>query len=160
MIAFYRGMANLLKLEVSTLDAWDRTSIVKCVQSIYEKAPTVLQERRTFLATQIKALQVALDGLEPATYFLDPDVAVALALFPAEKGLNQLQPPEPDDSEPWNREVHITWELLEASRRLYSALEACAPDLELNVESGCTSFKDGSTWHVCLKDLVREDSDV
>ncbi|MFJ2620096.1 hypothetical protein [Glutamicibacter sp. NPDC087344] len=155
-LAYYRGVANLLKAEVSTLDAWDRSSIEKCVRSIYEKAPAIIQERRQLLAVQINALQVILDGLEPATYFLDPDVAVALALFPAEKGLNQLQPPAVDDPEPWKREVHIAWELLEASRRLYGALEAYAPHLELNVEDGCVTLNDKSTWHVSLKDLVRD----
>ncbi|MGY2744151.1 hypothetical protein [Arthrobacter sp. UYCu723] len=156
MLAWYRGAAQLLGVEERSLDAWDRASIEKCVRSIYEKTPVVAQERRQLLGVAINGIQVSLDGLEAAADFLDPDVAVALSLFPAAKGMHQLQPLGADDPEPWKRDVHIAWELLEASRRLYEALRSCVPDLELNVEDGNVIFPDKSTWHVSLNELVRE----
>lgn len=155
-LAYYRGVADLVGADVTELDAWNTESIERCVRAIYEKAPTLIHERRQLLGVQINALQLALDGLEPASYFLDPDVAVALALFPAEKGIHQLQPPDASDPEPWKREVHIAGSLLEASRRLYGALTSCAPYLELDVEKGCVTMSDNKTWHVQLEDLVRD----
>lgn len=159
-LAYYRGAADLVGADVTELDAWDTESIEGYVHAIYEKVPTIIHERRQLLGVQINALQLALEGLEPASYFLDPDVAVALALFPAEKGLNQLQPPEADDPEPWKREVHIAWSLLEASRRLYGALASCAPYLELEAEKGCVTMNNNKTWHVRLEDLVRVGSNT
>lgn len=156
MLAWYRGAAQITEAAERSPDAWDRSSIETCVRSIFEKNPANFgQDRRQLLTVQINAIQVALDGLEAASYFFDPDVAIALALYPATKGLNQLQPPEATDPEPWKRDVHIAWELLQASRRLYDALQSCAPDLELSVESGSVVLS-GLTWPVDLKDLVRE----
>ncbi|MDO5878089.1 MULTISPECIES: hypothetical protein [Paenarthrobacter] len=155
MLAYYRGAAHLLDAETRTLDAWNRETIEACVYSIYEKVPAIVDERRQLLAVHIMGLQAALDGLEAATEFLDPDVAMALALFPAAKGFQQLQPPEASDPQPWQREAHIAWELLEGSRRLYQALQANAPQIDLEVEEGVVSFSYGSTWHVNLSDLVR-----
>ena len=160
MLAWYRGAAQLLGAVERSPDAWDRPSLEKCVRSIFEKNPANFgQERRQLLAMQINAIQMSLDGIEAASYFLDPDVAVALALFPATKGFNQLQPPAAEDPEPWKRDVHIAWELIQASRRLYEALRSCAPDLELSVESG-SAVVNGSTWNVDLNDLVRKGANV
>jgi hypothetical protein len=157
MLAWYRGAAQLTASAEPKPDAWDRPSIEKCVRSIFEKNPANFgQERRQLLAVHVNAVQTSLDGMEAASYFFDPDVAVALALFPAKKGFNQLQPPAAEDPEPWKRDVHIAWELLQASRRLYEALRSCAPDLDLSVESG-SAVLNGSTWNVDLNDLVRKD---
>ncbi|MDQ0077912.1 hypothetical protein [Arthrobacter oryzae] len=156
MLAWYRGAAQLLGATERSLDAWDRSSIEKYVRSIYEKTPTVAQERRQLLGVAISGIQLSLDGLEAAADFFDPDVAVALSIFPAAKGIHQLQPPAAGDPEPWKRDVHIAWELLEGSRRLYDALLSSVPDLELNVEDGNVIFSDKSTWHVSLNELVRE----
>lgn len=156
MLAWYRGAAEIRGAAERNPDAWDRSNLEACVRSIFEQAPVNFgEERRRGLATQIMSVQVTLDGMEAASYFFDPDVAMALALFPGTKGLNQLQPPEPNDPNPWRRDVHIAWELLHASRQLYEALQVHAPDLELNVEKGSAELN-GRTWHVDLNDLVRK----
>lgn len=155
MVAWYRGAAEITGAAERSPDAWDRSNLEACVRSIFEKAPTVFgEERRRLLAVQVSGVQLTLDGMEAASYFFDPDVAMALALFPGNKGLNQLQPPEAKDPDPWQRDVHIAWELLHASRQLYEALQVHAADLELNVEKGAVELN-GITWPVDLNDLVR-----
>lgn len=156
MLAWYRLAAKRLGVTEGPLDAWSRSSLEGFVRAIYEAHPaTVSAERRQMLTTAILGIQTSLDGLEPVTYFLDPDVAAALAHFPATKGLNQLQPPEATDPQPWQRDVHIAWELLEGARRLYAALRSCAPDLDLEVEGGEVSFPNYSpTENPRLEDLV------
>lgn len=156
MLAWYRGGARLTGAADQDPSAWDRSSIERCARSIYEKnVENFGPERRQFLAVTVDSIQLALDGVDGASYFFDPDVAVALALYPAKKGLNQLQPPEADDPEPWKRDVHIAWELLQASQRLYEALTTCAPYLELNIEQGGVRLADGVIEPVRLSDLVR-----
>lgn len=161
MLAWYRGAATQLGVGGPSLDAWNRASLENFVRSIYEKNPANFgHQRRQLLGNMVRGIQISLDGMEAASYFFDPDVAAALALFPAEKGLNQLQPPAADDPEPWKRDVHIAWELLEASRRLYDALQSHAPELDLNVEAGGVSFDNAPTSRVRLYDLVREEQPV
>jgi len=154
LLAGYRGAAEKVNAAHSDPAAWDRKSIMQCARSIYEVAPSYFgAERRKFLAVGIRGTQEFLDGMEPASYFLDLDVAVALALFPAERGLHQLQPPPRDLPDPWQRDAHIVWELLEASRSLYAALQECAPDIQIQVEQTNTLFPDGTTYFVRLSDV-------
>lgn len=154
LLAGYRGAAEKMNAAHSDPDAWDRESIMRCARSIYEVAPIYFgEERRRFLAIGIRGTQEFLDGMEPASYFLDLDVAVALALFPAERGLHQLQPPPSDLPDPWQRDAHIVWELLEASRSLYAALQECAPHIQIQVEQGNTLFPDGTTYFARLSDV-------
>ena len=156
MLAWYRLAAKKLELEGQTLDSWSRGSLETFVRAIYHERPANFgAERQQTLTTVIQGIQLSLDGLDAATYFLDPDVAAALAHFPAAKGINQLQPPEANDQEPWKRDVHIAWEHLEASRRLHEALQSCAPDVNVEVEKGVVSFLNYSPIeNVRLDDLV------
>ena len=156
MLAWFRLVAKRLGMEGLSLDAWSRESLENFIRAIYEKHPDAVgAERRQMLAVAILGVQTSLDGLEAATYFMDADVAAALAHFPAAKGMNQLQPPEATDPQPWKRDAHITWELLEASRRLYEAFRDCAPDVDLKVEGGIVSLANYlPTESPRLEDLV------
>lgn len=153
-LAEYRGIAHQVRAEHEDPDGWDRNSVKLTVESIRKVNPGYFGEgRRQQLALAIRGAQEALDGLDSASSFLDADVAVALALFPAQRGLSQLQPPTPGSPEPWTRDLHIVWELVEASRRLYVSLQGHAPWLDLQPEGASSTLSDGSTWHVQLKDL-------
>ena len=101
-------------------------------------------------------VQVALEGMEGARYFFDPDVSHALALYPSTKGFQQLQiRTDATGAIPWERDAHIVWELLEASRRLYAALQSNAPYLEFDVAAGHMEMSDGSRVNVRVSDLVK-----
>ena len=155
-LAWFRGAGKRLGLAEYEPDGWDQPSVTDYIREVYGKnVQSVTAERRKLLVVNIQAVQLMLDGLDSASYFLDSDVALALAHYPATKGLNQLQPPAADDPEPWNRDAHITWELLQASRRLNEALTANAPYLELDVETGSVKFSDGLTEGVRAADLVQ-----
>lgn len=157
LVAEYRGVARQLGVSGQALDAWDRESIARYAKAIHGKQMAYFgEERRRTLAHGIEGVQVSLDGLEGAAYFLDPDVAIALALFPAQKGLHQLQIPPTGEPLTWARDAHIVWELLEASRRLYNALQANASYLDFKVEEGLSTLSDGSKWHASLSDVIRE----
>lgn len=155
-LAEYRGVADRVNAAHRDPNAWNRESLEQCARSIHDANPDYFgAARRQMLAQGISAVQLSLNGMETANYFFDADVAVALALFPAEQGLHQLQPPPPDLAEPWKRDVHIVWELLKASQNLYEALRSCVPDLEFKLEEGSVVLSDGSIWHVNQGDLVR-----
>lgn len=155
-LAWFRGAGKRLSLTEREPDGWDQSSLTNYVHDVYKKnVQQVSDERRKLLVVNIQAVQLMLDGLDSASYFFDSDVALALAHYPATKGINQLQPPAPDDPEPWKRDAHITWELLQASRRLNDALTANAPYLELDVETGGVTFSDGLTEGVRTDDLVQ-----
>lgn len=158
-LAEYRGVARQAKAAFQSPDAWDRESVEKCAHSIYDVNPGYFGEsRRSMLTTGIGGVQVILDGMVDALNFFDPAVAMALALFPAAKGIRQLQPPPPDLPDPWQRDAHIIWELLEASRRLYAAMQECAPDVTFKVDEGSATLSDGSTWNAQLGDITRDNS--
>lgn len=100
--------------------------------------------------------QVTLDGMKSSTYFFDPDVAHALALFPGTVGLNQLQVTQDANGFiPWERDAHIVWELLEASRRLYPALRRHVPEISFNI--GLVELTDGTKIYSQDSDLLPAD---
>jgi hypothetical protein len=118
-------------------DSWDRQSVRQTALAIAVSNPSMFApDRAHILKTTIMGVQVALDGIRLSQSFLDPDVALVIAKFPATTGFSQLQVDVDinGNSSP-GRDSIIVWELLEASRRLYAALHKHAPYLSLDLES-------------------------
>jgi hypothetical protein len=96
---------------------------------------------------------MTLDGMRSSTFFFDPDVAHALALFPGTVGVRQLQITQDSSGFiPWQRDAHIVWELLEASRRLYPALRRHIPDISCII--GLVTLTDGTNLFSQESDLL------
>lgn len=141
-LACYRRLSSpqVLDLDV-TLDPWDRESIFNVAEAISRRYPEYFTNvRGNELASHILVAQDCLDACTTVLHLLDPDVAKELGVFPAMVGVRRLQPPPPDSDLQvrWQRDAHIVWELLEGSRRLWAALRANAPTLDLDVESTAT----------------------
>lgn len=117
------------------LDSWSQNSVFQRAKVIEGRMPVLLgPQRANLLANSIIGIQAALDGMRSSQFFFDPDVAHALGLFPGTVGLNQLQVATgPNGHVPSTRDAHIVWELLEASRRLYSALRRNVPDISFHL---------------------------
>jgi hypothetical protein len=139
------------------LDAWSKKSVFECAKQIAEHLPIYFGPQHVArLAHGIQGIQVTLDGMKSSQFFFDPDVAHALALFPGTVGLNQLQVTRDDRGFiPWQRDAHIVWELLEASRRLYPALRRNVPDIEFSL--GFSQLGDGTALHSQESDVLPPD---
>jgi hypothetical protein len=111
-------------------------------------------QRAGLLANGIHGVQVTLDGMKASQFFFDADVAHALALFPGTVGLRQLQVArDASGFIPWQRDAHIVWELLEASRRLYPALRRSVPDISFSL--GLSQLSDGTVLQSQESDVLR-----
>lgn len=124
-------------------DAWSRESVRDRVRKIADTKPEFFNvKHRRLLMTQVMGVKVAIDGIRPAQAFLGEDVAHALAMFPSDEGVQQLQVQEnADGSVPWHSAAHIAWELTVAARRLNSALKKEAP--EITVSLSTVNFEGG-----------------
>jgi len=138
-------------------DAWSQRSISARAKAIATHTPLYFgAQRADLLENVIYGVQVTLDGIKSAQIFFDPDVAHALALFPGTVGLRQLQVlRDPGGSISWQRDSHIVWELLEASRRLYPALRRSVPDISFNL--GQSELTDGTVVHSRESDVLKPD---
>ena len=139
----------------AALDAWRRESVAGCARAIAALNPLYFgPERAGMLQTIIFGVRTALDGMKGVQLLLDADVAHALALFPSDVGLNQLQVTRDNRGHvPPERDAHIVWELLEGSRRLYRALRRNVPEMSLNL--GQSVLSDGTVVEALEADLLR-----
>ena len=151
-IAEYR---HLHPAGLTALDSWRRESVSDCAQAIAKANPLYFGPQRAgMLETLILAVRTALDGMKTAQLLLDADVAHALALFPSNVGLNQLQVARDERGHmPWERDAHIVWELLEGSRRLYRALRRNVPEMSFSI--GQSVLSDGTVVEASEADLLR-----
>lgn len=119
------------------LDVWDKAALLrlsKKIAIIQQEAVTfgLLQADQVFfgpgrvslLRTIVEiALPRAMSDLTASISYLDEEVAHAISQFPNPNGIQMLQVRvEPDGGIAPVIDVHIVWTLLEAGRRLYSAL--------------------------------------
>lgn len=155
LVEMHRLAARTLQLPEAEIDAWERTSVRACLQSLDHHHPAYFRSSVQLLTVVIDSIQLALDTLEPSIPFMHEDVAQAIVLYPAKTGLHQLQPPPADMERAWNRWEHITWELLQAARALHAALREHAPYLDLKIEAGEVSLATGEKSSPRLSDLER-----
>jgi hypothetical protein len=155
LVELIRLMARQAKLPEAEIDSWDRRSLRSCLESLDRDNAAHLRSTVPLLTTILGSLQLSLDTLESSAPFVHEDVAQALALYPATKGLHQVQPPPPDMAFTANRWEHVTWELLEAARRLQFALREDAPYLDLKIEGGQVALATGETSNPKLSDVER-----
>lgn len=136
------------------LDSWDKKSVWECAKRTAEHQPLhFAPQRAQLLAVSFQGVQMTLDGMKSSTFFFDPDVAHALALFPGTVGVRQLQVTQDNNGFiPWQRDAHIVWELLEASRRLYPALRRHVPDISFSI--GLMTLGDGTNLFSQESDLL------
>lgn len=137
------------------LDVWDRRSVVDRARALNAWNPVNFgPERRRFMSLGIVGVQHALDGIKSSQFFLDADVAHALALFPGTIGLNQLQVGGTDGGPiAPERDAHIVWELSEAARRLYRALNDDVPYIDFSI--GFVTLENGELIEVPESFLLR-----
>lgn len=89
LVASYRAA---LPGREDELNAWSKESIQGRAQLL--GAPPAIffgPSRVGLLNSSVLGVQLALDGMDSARFFFDPDVSHALALYPATKGYRQLQ---------------------------------------------------------------------
>lgn len=132
------------RVDGDSFDVWSHDSVRARVGEIAASRPEFFDvQHRRLLSNAVMGVSKAIEGIRPGQAFLGEDVAHALAVFPSNEGFRQLQVFEnPDGSVPWENAAHITWELTEAARRLYSALQKEAPEISLSLSS--VNFSDGS----------------
>jgi hypothetical protein len=108
------------------LDVWDQASLSALASKIKDTAPGFFGPPRLAMLRNAvdTAIPRGLAELSPSASYLDPNVAHALSQFPAQEGLTTVLQVEatPEGGVEPHRDVHITWSLLEAARRLYPAL--------------------------------------
>lgn len=117
------------------LDVWDQDSVHARAKALAVEQPaTMFGPHRTGLITTVVEIAVprALTELSASSSYFHPNVSYALGTFPRHDGLRILQIERgPDGGIMWHRDVHITWELLEAARRLYAALRDTGAYVEI-----------------------------
>jgi hypothetical protein len=132
------------------LDIWDQTSLSQLATRINDVQPAIFgPERASLLQTTVDiGIPRALADLGRSAAYLDSDVAHALSQFPLQDGITVLQVRRtPSGGIEPHQDVHITWSLLEAARRLYPAL----------LDSGAydsTIFKGVSGGHELTPDVL------
>jgi hypothetical protein len=117
------------------LDVWDEASLHRLAVKMDSLAPDVFGPKRAALLNNAATLAVprAIAELSASASYLDPDVAHAVSQFPRQDGISllQVQRSASGGVTPFS-DVHVTWTLLEAARRLYTALlESGAYDAEV-----------------------------
>lgn len=123
LLSMYQQVAGILN---ERLDVWDEGSLAALSKKIaaVDLRGVFGPDRAGLLLTTVDVgVPRALAELAASASYLDLDVAHALSQFPSHDGLNVLQV-QKDHSGcvlP-HSDVHITWSLLEAARRLYAAL--------------------------------------
>jgi len=128
----YQHAAKLLGAK---LDIWDEASVSDFALKLHALQPAIFgPDRAGLLQTTVDlGIPRALAQLSRSAAYLDPDVAHALSQFPMQEGITTLQVrTTPTGGVAPNQDVHITWSLLEAARRLYPALlaaEAYGPEV-------------------------------
>lgn len=165
LIANYRLMLSAHDASAQ-INAWDRKSIFDAAHAIAKHDTQKMYNGSHFelMGMAVTGVQTSLDGMAPSMSFFNLEVAHALGLYPALKGLNQLQVPAPGEgvmsdaglAQLAHRSAHIVWELLEASRRLVGAFDATAPDFDLDLQGVVTgSLSDGTPLeeHLRVTDL-------
>lgn len=107
------------------LDVWDQGSLRRLAVKLDSLAPDVFGPQRAALLNNAVTLALprALADLSASASYLDPDVAHAVSQFPRQDGITllQVQRSASGGVVP-HSDVHVTWTLLEAARRLYTAL--------------------------------------
>lgn len=118
----YEHAARVLQED---LDIWDEVSLRDLAKKVESVVPQVFRpERAGLLRTTVDlAIPRALTELNTSASYLDLDVAHALSQFPHQDGVTMLQV-QTDISGNVDAvsDAHITWSLLQAARRLFSAL--------------------------------------
>lgn len=121
LLAYSQEAARFLGKE---FDPWDESSFKAFAKILYTEPAARSQERAGMLRSVVEVMMPrALTDLSASTAYLDVDVAHALSQFPRQDGLTMLQirTTPSGELEP-HVDAHITWSLVVAARRLYSAL--------------------------------------
>lgn len=119
------GSREVVCLRFDLYDQASLTALAEYVADIGGGPAFLTSERASLMRHYVEEISPrALNQLAPSISYFDPEVSHALSLFPRPEGLtNVLQirlTPEGNFSS--GQDIWITWELIEAARRLYQAL--------------------------------------
>lgn len=118
----YQHAAKILQ---EPLDVWEEGSLHQLALKLNSLTPAVFGPERAALLSNAATLAVprALAELSASASYLDPDVAHAVSQFPRQDGITVLQVQRTSSGGVVpHSDVHVTWSLLEAARRLFTAL--------------------------------------